>query len=105
MKKFLALLLIAFISFSPAEEQMMESNGTDYDNPDDPYGIKERLKRQQEIKELMMNKTITWIKEHGYWDLLEKTFNTQGFKAAVELCRRVFDRSTCEDLVYNNFLK
>ena len=86
MKKFLAFLLIAFIFCAPEEEQNLKDN-------------------MDTNRELLRIKAQTWIMEHGYWDLLSNTYREQGFNAAVELCKQVFDTSTCMDVVYENFVR
>ena len=76
MKKFLAFLLIAFIFCAPEEDKTLKDN-------------------MDTNRELLRIKAEQWIMEHGYWDLLSNTFKQQGFATAVELCKNVFDTSTC----------
>ena len=59
----------------------------------------ERVKRQDQ-----MFKAVIFIHELGYWDLIVNTYNTQGYPAALELCKKTFFEETCRDIIAKHFL-
>ena len=84
--KFLAFFLIAVIACAAVEEQVLDSwLGNLWDK------IKNAFK-----------KAWNWLKENGYLELIKNALVTLGKSAAVNLCKKWFDESTCQSVI-NNF--
>ena len=79
MKKFLAFLLIAIVACTTVED-------LDFDSWWDK--IKDFFK-----------KGWNWLKEHGVLDLVKDTLWKLGKEAAIALCSKWLDRSTCETVI------
>lgn len=83
MKKFLAILLIAFIVCQTVEEQDM--NGW-------------WKKLWDKIKKAV-KKAWNWLKNNGWLDKIKNALITAGKYAAVALCKRWFDEETCNGVI------
>jgi hypothetical protein len=84
--KFLAFFLIAVIACAAVEEQVLDSwLGNIWDK------IKKAFK-----------KAWNWLKDHGYLEKIKNALVTLGKAAAVNLCKKWFDESTCQSVI-NNF--
>ena len=79
MKKFLAFLLIAIIACNTVEDMTLQ-NIIDY------------------LKELY-EKAVQWLKDHGVYDEVVTALRTLGKEAAIALCSKWLDRSTCEAVI------
>ena len=83
--KFLAFFLIAVIACAAVEEQDLDSwLGNLWDK------IKNAVK-----------KAWNWLKDHGYLEKIKNALVTLGKAAAVNLCKKWFDESTCKSVIDN----
>ena len=78
MKKFLVILLIAIVACTtvPTDEEKNK--------------VLETLKKAAQL-----------LKDNGYWDPLVKFLKATGLVVPKELCLKVFDEESCEELLGN----
>ena len=105
MKKFLTILLLAVISCTLIED--LKAEGL-FDERDDIAleALPDFLKRLWEkIKSIWNNipaaiqKVITFLKEHGYWETLIDLIQKYGTKYATDFCDNYLDHDLCADAV------
>ena len=105
MKKFLAILLLATITCTFIED--LKEAGL-FDARDDVVleGLPDFFRRLWEkIKAAWKNipgaiqKVITFLKEHGYWEQLIDLIKKYGTKYGTDFCDNYLDHDLCADAV------
>ena len=75
MKKFLAILLIAFIACEAVEEITLQSI---WDN---------------------VNEAIDWLRDHGYLDKIKEAIRTIGKYYALKICKNYLNEDICNQVI------